>query len=90
MKGTFRGHLMTMIKKQCLWTTQIKPERLVDAIKEKTCFSYDSMNFKQVSEDNDNEMVYQLTFDFGDMVVYYTITFTKSKGTNRWVFSKIE
>lgn len=93
MKGTFRGHLKTMIEKLYLWTTQIKPERFEEAIKDKICFSYDSMSFIPIQNSIDwdgNSVLYELTIDFGDIVEKYTITFTKSKGTNRWVFSRIE
>ena len=38
-KGTFKGHLKNMIQSLYLWTTQVKPEFLGEALKNELCFS---------------------------------------------------
>ena len=88
-KGTFKGHLRKMIQSLYLWTTQVKPEFLGEALKNELCFSYDSLEFKP-TEQGEEKQKFKLTFDFGDMKVSYTITFERSKMTKRWVFTNIE
>ena len=88
-KGTFKGHLRKMLSNLYLWTSQIKPEGLGAAIKNDLCFSYDELVFRP-TVDNEDSKVYELIFDFGDMVVTYILVFTLSKDTNKWVLSEIK
>ena len=89
MKGTFKGHLRNMISALYLWTSQVAPIKLIDALKSDLCFSYDNLLFKKVA-DEETKQVYKLVFDFGDMQTEYILTFKQSKETKRWVLSAIE
>ena len=88
-KGTFRDHWMKMVKKHILWTTHLIPTKIVEVIKDNTFLSCDTLMMKLV-KDNENEKIFCLSFDFGDIAVEYNVTFTKPEGKKRWVCSKIE
>ena len=80
---------MKTVNKHILWTTHLTPTKIVEVIKDKTCLSYDALSMNLIT-DGDTKKIYQLSFDFGDIVVDYNVTFTKPDGKDRWVCSKIE
>ena len=88
-KGTFKGHLCKMISTLYLWTSQVKPTRLIEALKNDLCFSYDNLLFDRVDQEEDKQ-TYKLVFDFGDMQVEYLLTFKLSPQTKRWVLSEVK
>jgi len=88
-KGTFKGHLCKMMSALYLWTSQVSPTRLIEALKSDLCFSYDNLLFDRISNEPDTQD-YKLVFDFGDMQVEYVLTFKLSEKTKRWVLSDIK
>lgn len=87
-KGNFRNHFKKIICHLFLWTSQMEPQAFFKTLKADVCFSYDAILFEK-SEESEDKQKYKVTFDFGDLQVEYTLTFTLSSSTKRWVLSEI-
>lgn len=79
-----------MLLQLYLWTSQVRPERLCEALKNDLCFSYDNLKFEKLPSSEEGKQYYQLLFDFGDLQIEYVLLFKQSPQTKRWVLSEIQ